>query len=353
MFSLGCDGEMATILATNPLLVEATSGKVSWQEAIRRAVRDTETLLLALGLPLEMCGPEGHRRTAASQFPLLVPWEFIARMQPGDADDPLLRQVLPTHQEGGSPVGFSADPVGDQAAELLPGLLQKYASRALLVTTGACAVHCRYCFRREYPYSEVPKSPAAWQPAIDRIAADESIEEVILSGGDPLMLADQSLRWLVDQLNAIPHVQRLRLHTRVPVMIPQRINDELLDWLDRTRMQTIVVTHINHPRELYAPLVEAMGKLRSARALLLNQAVLLRGINDSVAVQRELSCQLIAAGILPYYLHQLDRVRGAGHFEVPVETGREIISLLRAQFSGYGVPKYVWEQAGEPSKRPL
>lgn len=344
---------MATILAANPYLVEATSGKVLWPEAIRRAVRDVETLLQALGLPLETCGPESQWRPVAKQFPLFVPWEFIARMQAGDPQDPLLRQVLITHQEGAEQVGFLADPVGDTQAELLPGLLQKYASRALLVTTGACAVHCRYCFRREYPYSEVPKSPAAWQPAIDRIAQDSSIEEVILSGGDPLMLADQSLSWLVDQINEIEHVQRLRIHTRVPVMIPQRVCSEMLEWFERARMQTIVVTHINHPHEIHQPLVESLGKLRSARAMLLNQSVLLRGINDDAATLRELSCKLIAAGVMPYYLHQLDRVRGAGHFEVPIETGREIIHLLRAQFSGFGVPKYVWEQPGQSSKTPL
>lgn len=344
---------MATILAAHPHLVEATSGHVSWSEAIRRAVRDVETLLAALGLPLEICGPEEHWRAAAQQFPLFVPWEFIARMQPGDPHDPLLRQVLITHQEGGEQAGFLSDPVGDSAAELLPGLLQKYASRVLLVTTGACAVHCRYCFRREYPYSEVPKSPAAWQPAIERITEDSSIEEVILSGGDPLMLADHSLSWLVDQINDIPHIERLRLHTRVPVMIPSRINDDLLEWLTRARMQTIIVTHINHPNEIDAPLAEALAKLRSTGAVLLNQSVLLRGINDCLATQRELSRKLIAVGVLPYYLHQLDRVRGAGHFEVPIETGREIISLLRAQFSGFGVPRYVVERAGEESKRSL
>ncbi len=344
---------MATILAAHPHLVEATSGQVSWQEAIRRAIRDVDTLLANLGLSPETSGPQLQWQAAAKEFPLLVPWEFVARMQPGDPLDPLLRQVLVTHQEGEVQAGFVPDPVGDQAAELLPGLLQKYASRALLVTTGACAVHCRYCFRREYPYSEVPKSPSAWQPAVDRIAADSSIEEVILSGGDPLMLADQSLAWLVDQLNKIAHVERLRIHTRVPVMIPQRVNAELLAWLQQARMQTIIVTHINHPAEVYAPLSVALGRLREAGALLLNQAVLLRGINDDVAIQRELSCKLISSGVLPYYLHQLDRVRGAGHFEVPIEVGRKIISLLRAQISGFGVPRYVWEQPGESSKRPL
>lgn len=344
---------MATILAAHPHLVEATSGQVSWQEAIRRAVRDLGTLLATLGLPPNACGPEAELQAAIKQFPLLVPWEFIARMQPGNPHDPLLLQVLPTHQEGRPQPGFSADPVGDGQAELLPGLLQKYTSRALLVTTGACAVHCRYCFRREYPYSEVPKSPTSWQPAIDRVAADSSIEEVILSGGDPLMLADQSLNWLVENLNDISHVERLRIHSRVPVMIPARVNDAMLAWLSGARMQTIFVSHINHPNEIHGPLGEAFDRVRSTGAILLNQSVLLKGVNDEATIQRELSRKLISVGVVPYYLHQLDRVRGAQHFEVPIATGQEIISLLRAQFSGFGVPKYVCEQPGDSSKRAL
>lgn len=344
---------MATILASHPLLVEATSAPVPWPQAVQRAIRDSRTLLAALGLPPETAGEGQQSRQAESEFPVFVPWEFVARMQPGNPRDPLLRQVLGTSEEVQPAAGFGSDPVGDEAAEILPGLLQKYASRALLITTGACAVHCRYCFRRQFPYSQVPKSPAAWQPAIDHIAGDPSLEEVILSGGDPLMLGDRSLQWLVEQLGRIGHVTRLRIHSRVPVVIPQRVCDELLAWLAAARQQVVFVSHINHPQEIDESVRLALGRLRTAGAMLLNQAVLLRDINDSVEVQRDLSVRLIAAGVLPYYLHQLDRAQGAAHFEVPLERGRQIMAELRAQLSGYGVPKYVAEIAGDASKRPL
>ncbi len=340
---------MATILASLPHLVEGTSSCNSWQLSIRNAIRDPAVLLQELGIPSEKLGTG----SLAPSFPLLVPREFVARMQPGNLNDPLLRQILPTAEELAPTDGFQADPVGDNAAEVIPGLLQKYAGRALLVTTGACAVHCRYCFRREFQYERVPKSPNAWQPAIDYIAQDSSLSEILLSGGDPLMLADSSLSWLVDQLNRLPHIQRLRIHTRVPVMIPQRICDELLSWIRRARMQVIFVTHINHAQEIDDNLRQAIDQLRTAGVLLLNQSVLLRGINDTVAELKTLSERLVAMGVLPYYLHQLDRVRGAAHFEVPVSEGRDLIAQLRALVPGYCVPKYVAEIAGEVSKRPL
>ncbi len=214
---------MATILATNPQLVEATSGAVSWQDAIGRAIRDPLMLLSALGLTPEECGLGALESVARSKFPLLVPREFVARMHPGRADDPLLRQVLSVDQESGLTADTRPIRSTTRRPRFLPGLLQKYASRALLVTTGACAVHCRYCFRREFPYSEIPKSPSAWQPAIEHIAGDSHLEEVILSGGDPLMLSDHSLGWLAQQFNEIKHIERLRIHTRMPVVIPQRV----------------------------------------------------------------------------------------------------------------------------------
>jgi EF-P beta-lysylation protein EpmB len=261
--------------------------------------------------------------------------------------------VLVTADESAPVTGFGPDPVGDQAAEILPGLLQKYARRALLITTGACAVHCRYCFRRSYPYSAVPKSPAAWEPALEHIARDGSLDEVILSGGDPLMLSDTSLGWLVERLNQIPHIVRLRIHTRVPVVIPQRVCPELLDWLGRARQQVVWVTHINHPQEIDDRLQQSLHQLHAHGAVLLNQAVLLRGINDSSDTLEQLSQRLLAARVLPYYLHQLDQVTGAAHFEVTIKQGRELIDQLRASSSGYGVPKYVVEVAGDSSKRPL
>lgn len=344
---------MATILASTQQLVEASSPFPAWPQAMARAIRDTKTLLSVLELPPDTAGNAQQIQLAEQDFPLLVPWEFVARMRPRDPADPLLRQVLATSAEREFSDGYGSDPVGDGAAEVLPGLLQKYQGRALLVTTGACAVHCRYCFRRQFPYSHVPKTPRTWQPAIDHIAGDTSLDELILSGGDPLMLSDRSLMWLVQQANSLPHIVRLRIHTRVPIIIPQRVCDDLLAWVHAARMQVVFVVHINHPQEIDDAVRAAIGQLRDAGVMLLNQSVLLRGINDDVAVQRDLSAQLLRAGVLPYYLHQLDRVQGAAHFEVPQSQGQAIIADLRSQISGYAVPKYVAEVAGDTSKRPL
>jgi EF-P beta-lysylation protein EpmB len=246
--------------------------------------------------------------------------------------------------------GGLMDPVGDAAAQRLPGLLQKYTGRVLLITTGACAVHCRYCFRRHYPYETAPKSLAAWQPALDEIAGDESIREVILSGGDPLTLRDSLLASLAERLAEIPHLRRLRVHTRLPLMIPERVNDELLDWLRGTRLAPVMVIHANHASELSGDAADAVQRLVAAGIPTLNQAVLLRGINDDVETLAELSERLLDLGALPYYLHQLDRVAGALHFEVPIARGLELVAALRARLPGYAVPRYVQERAGEPSK---
>jgi len=249
--------------------------------------------------------------------------------------------------------GFSLDPVGDAPASLRPGVLQKYHGRALLITTGACAVHCRYCFRRHFPYEEVPHSDAAWDTALAAIAADASIHEVILSGGDPLMLVDERLARLAEKIAAIPHVYRLRVHTRLPIMIPARVTKQLLTWLTGSRLTPVVVLHANHAQELDRTVAQSLASLRQAGATLLNQAVLLRNVNDSVAVQVALGARLIELGVLPYYLHQLDRVAGAAHFEVPVTEGLQLMKDLRAQLPGYAVPRYVQEVAGEPHKKVL
>lgn len=247
------------------------------------------------------------------------------------------------------PAGFSTDPVGDLAARQVPGLLHKYQGRALLLVTGGCAVHCRYCFRRFFPYSEAA-GPNTWQQALDAIAHDPSIEEVILSGGDPLVLPDEHLAELVHRLAEVEHVQRLRVHTRLPVVIPQRVTDELVAWLRGTRLTSVVVVHVNHPQELDEPTMASLRRLSAAGIPLLNQAVLLAGINDRVDVLAELSRKLIAAGVLPYYLHQLDRVAGAAHFEVPPAKGKRLVAELRRQLPGYLVPRYVREVAGAPYK---
>ena len=347
---------MSQIVTTSPTSVEATfemqakneNRESSWQESLRTAIRTSGELLAELGLPSDT-----HAEASELNFPVFVPREFMLRMRRGDKDDPLLRQVLAVPEESLRVDGFSSDPVGDLISQTQPGLLRKYRGRALLVLTGACAVHCRYCFRRQYPYSLVPKSPRAWLPLVDEINADKTVEEIILSGGDPLMLPDASLAWLVEQVNQIPHIRRLRIHTRMPTIVPSRICPSLFEWLGAIRMPVFIVLHINHPRELDADVEKATTALRLAGVSLLNQSVLLNGINDDPQVQLELCEKLLDLQILPYYLHQLDRVDGAAHFDVSVEKGLRIVDFLRERLPGYGVPKYVREVAGESHKRPL
>jgi EF-P beta-lysylation protein EpmB len=279
-----------------------------------------------------------------------VPRGFIARMRPGDVGDPLLRQVLPLDGERILLPGFVADPVADRAAIRQPGLLQKYRGRALLVATGTCAVHCRYCFRRHFAYDDSPRSLDAWRPALDEIAADPSLHEVILSGGDPLSLVDGSLEALVEELATIDHLRRLRVHTRLPIMIPERVTDRLVALLCEHRWTPVVVVHSNHANELDSHVAGALAKLADAGIMLFNQAVLLAGVNDSVQAQAALSERLVELRVTPYYLHQLDPVAGAAHFEVPIAEGRRIIEELRRLLPGYAVPRYVQEVSGAPSK---
>ncbi len=322
----------------------------SWQEALKDAVRDAAELCRLVNLPPQYVG---GAVLAARDFPVFAPRGYIARMRPGDARDPLLRQVLPLEDEQTVPTGYTPDPVGDRAATRSPGLLHKYRSRVLMVTTGACAVHCRYCFRRHFPYSEGPRSPDDWQGAIAQIAADNTLHEVILSGGDPLTLVDSHLAELAHHLAAIPHLRRLRIHTRLPIMIPQRITEELIDWLRGTRLSPIMVIHANHAAELDGAVAGAIARLADAGIPLLNQTVLLAGVNDDADALVELCERLVDLRVLPYYLHQLDRVAGAAHFEVPETQGRELMAQLRDRLSGYAVPRYVREVAGEAHKMVL
>jgi L-lysine 2,3-aminomutase len=322
----------------------------TWGEELRLAIRDPAQLVAALELPHHFSEPA---RQAAKSFPVFAPWPYLSRMAKGNPADPLLRQVLPLGDELDERPGFAADPVGDAAAQLAPGLMQKYHSRALLITTGACAIHCRYCFRRHFPYSEAPKSPADWQPAIDRIAADPTIDEVILSGGDPLTLVDDQLTELARRVARVGHVQRLRIHTRLPIVIPQRVTAELLAGLCGTRLTPIMVIHANHPAEIDAATAAAISRLVEAGIPVLNQSVLLRGVNDNAAALIGLSRALVDLRVMPYYLHQLDRVAGSGHFEVPVSRGVELLAAMRRALPGYAVPRYVQEVAGEHHKRVL
>lgn len=319
----------------------------AWQSTLAHAIRDPAELLAAVGLGEEWLPAA---QAAARLFPLRVPRGFVARMRLRDPHDPLLRQVLPLAEECLAVAGFSHDPVGDRAAMVAPGVLHKYEGRVLLTVTGACAVHCRYCFRRHFPYAEANPAADQWRDALEYIAGDDSISEVILSGGDPLTLSDHRLGGLARRLESVPHVRRLRLHTRLPIVLPERVDDELLDWLGGTALKVVMVVHANHANEIDASVRNALARLRRAGVDLLNQSVLLRGVNDSVDALATLSETLFEAGVLPYYLHLLDKVQGAAHFEVSEAVARQLTSQLHRRLPGYLAPRLVREIPGAPGK---
>jgi EF-P beta-lysylation protein EpmB len=272
-------------------------------------------------------------------------------MRRGDPRDPLLRQVLPLAEEHLAAPGFSTDPVGDLAAMASPGVLHKYQGRVLLTATGACAVHCRYCFRRHFPYTESSAGTDHWQAALDYLAQEPSLREVILSGGDPLTLSERRLAEFIRAAAGIAHLERLRIHTRLPVVLPERITPELVRTLSSTRLSTVVVIHANHANEIDDAVIDALAPMRAAGVTLLNQSVLLRDVNDSAGALVALSETLFAAGVLPYYLHLLDRVQGAAHFEVPEDEARALMQQLTSRLPGYLVPRLVREIAGAPAKQ--
>jgi len=321
----------------------------TWQHELAGALSHPEALARALDLDPGLFPAASE---ASALFRLRVPLSFVRRMRRGDPADPLLRQVMPTAAELAAVPDFGPDPLAEREAFKAPGLLQKYQGRALLIATGACAVNCRYCFRREFPYAE-QVGASALQQALAAIAADASVEEVILSGGDPLSLTDSRLRALTDQLAQIPHIRRLRLHTRLPVVLPSRVDAGLTQWLCELPWPVAVVLHSNHGNEIDDSVRAACARLRTAGATLLNQAVLLRGVNDSVAALSDLSQRLFAAGVVPYYLHMLDQVRGAAHFAVPAATAQQLVGELASTLSGYLVPRLVREVPGGPAKLPL
>ncbi|MCE9629314.1 MAG: EF-P beta-lysylation protein EpmB [Planctomycetia bacterium] len=318
-----------------------------WQRELADAIRDPDELCRVLGLDP---GLAAAARASAGNFSLLVPRAFAARMRPGDARDPLLLQVLPQPAETTDAAGYSADPLGETTALAAPGLVKKYAGRALLLLTGGCAINCRYCFRREFPYAASGATRRGVDEGLAAIAADASITEVILSGGDPLLADDAFLHGLVARLDGIPHLRRLRIHTRLPVVLPSRITSDLVALLGASRLARVVVLHANHPAELDAAVADAVRRLASAPAVVLNQAVLLAGVNDSAAVLGSLSERLVELGVVPYYLHLLDRVRGAAHFDVPDSRALPLHRQLRDSLPGYAVPRLVREVPGEPAK---
>jgi EF-P beta-lysylation protein EpmB len=321
-----------------------------WRRQWRESIRDPRELLSALGLAAEAARISD---AAAAAFPVRVPRAFLARMRHGDAADPLLRQVLPVREEDILRPGFGLDAVGDFAARAGAGLLHKYAGRALLVTTGSCAVNCRYCFRRHFPYAEENAGADRWAAAVEYLRADPSITEVLLSGGDPLSLSNARLFELGAALRTVPQLRRLRLHTRLPVVLPARVDEALCAWLAALPWPVTIVLHANHANEFDAGVDAACAKLRRTGATLLNQAVLLRGVNDEVEALAALCERGFDAGVLPYYLHQLDRVQGAAHFEVPDARARELHAALAARLPGYLVPRLVREIPGAPGKTPM
>jgi EF-P beta-lysylation protein EpmB len=320
-----------------------------WRELWRDAITDPLELLQAVGLGerTDLLPPDD------AGFALRVPRGFVGRMRRGDPFDPLLLQVLPQRAEHDQADGYTIDAVGDLAAKAGHGVLHKYDGRALLIASGSCAVNCRYCFRRHFPYGEEIAAASHWREALAQLRADPSIREVILSGGDPLALATHKLEELTRGLAELPQVIRLRIHTRLPVVLPERIDDAFVAWLAQLPLQKVVVLHANHANELDAGVDAACARLREAGASLLNQSVLLRGVNDDADTLADLSERLFAAGVLPYYLHQLDRVQGTAHFEVSDDTALQLQQALRSRLPGYLVPRLVREVAGDAAKRPL
>lgn len=318
-----------------------------WQLALHNAITTADALWQQLDLPIDLL-PAAQK--ASQLFALRVPHGFVKRMQPGNIADPLLRQVLPLDAETQSAPGFVTDPLQEHKANPLSGLLHKYTGRVLLTLTGSCAVHCRYCFRRHFPYQQNNPGRNGWQPVWDYIRQHPDIHEVILSGGDPLMATDAVLAEVLHELEAISHVKTVRFHTRLPIVLPERITDELIQLLKTTRLRKICVIHCNHPNEIDTTVIAALNKLHHADIQLLNQSVLLKGVNDNADTLIHLSHALFKHRVLPYYLHQLDPVAGAHHFFVPIDIGKSIIETCHTQLPGYLVPRYVIEKPGEVGK---
>ncbi len=323
-----------------------------WRAEWRDAIVDARELLQILDLA-HLAGTLPAQTQPG--FGLRVPRAFVGRMRRGDPADPLLRQVLPLREESDPAAGFVMDPVADLASRIADGagVLHKYSGRALLVATGSCAVHCRYCFRRHFPYSDELAARGAWSDTLETLGSDTSLREVILSGGDPLSLTTARLAQLTAGLDGIAHVQILRIHTRLPVVLPARVDPELLDWLSSLRLQRVVVIHANHAQEIDREVADSLERLRDAGCVLLNQSVLLRGVNDCADALARLSERLFECKVLPYYLHALDPVAGAAHFAVADRVALQLVERLRERLPGYLVPKLVREVPGARSKTPL
>jgi len=334
---------------SGPPIPPKSSTSPRWQHSLRDAVRDVHELLEILELdPLDT----DWLQPGTGEFPVLIPRSFISRMRKGDPDDPLLRQVLPARDEHAEHPGFTQDPLLEIPLAQA-GVIEKYPSRALLVTTSACPVHCRYCFRRHFPYETQLASQNDWADALTALKSSPDIREVILSGGDPLSLSNRRLQKLISELETVESITTVRIHSRFPIILPERIDRELLALLRQTRLRTVLVVHCNHANEIDASVRTALLQVSATGTSLLNQSVLLRGINDNVDCLESLSYRLFDSGVLPYYLHRLDRVAGAAHYQVEDTKALQLIADLRTRVPGYLVPRLVQEIPGELSKIPL
>ena len=328
-------------------MLPASESAADWRQSLSDLITDPRELADFLQLDQRQ-HPAGE--LALRQFPLKVPRGFAARMEKGNWRDPLLRQVWPAVAEERAAPGFVADPLRERHYNPRPGLLHKYRGRALLIAAPHCAIHCRYCFRREFDYEGNTPGRRQWRTALDYIRDDASIVEVILSGGDPLALADRQLGWLIEAIAGIPHVSTLRIHTRLPVVIPERVTAELLAMLAQSRPRVVVVIHCNHGREIDSRVAAALGALHGNGSTLLNQTVLLKGVNDEASTLFSLSMRLFSENVLPYYLHLPDRVAGTSHFQVDLDSALAIMGELQASLPGYLVPRLVREEPGQPAK---
>jgi EF-P beta-lysylation protein EpmB len=317
----------------------------SWQEVLSSSLLSVEDLLTYLELDLPP-----SQWLEKPDFPLFAPQPYLSRIEKGNSNDPLLLQILPQSSELDESPEFTSDPLEESSFTPGKGLLHKYQGRALVIASGVCAINCRYCFRRHFPYQEHQPDRETWESIFDYVARQDSISEVILSGGDPLTLNDSRLSWIASELARVPHIKRLRIHSRLPVVIPQRISTSLLDWIESSPLQIVMVIHSNHPNELDEQVAQYLQALHHAGIVLLNQSVLLAGINDSAEVLISLSEKLFEMNVLPYYLHILDKVSGASHFEVSRNTARQIYQQVISRLPGYLVPKLVTDSPDTSSK---
>ena len=327
--------------------MSVSTNRSSWQEALSRLITDPKELFELLQLD-ETLLPAAYK--AAKIFPLKVTHSFVARMQKNNPHDPLLRQVLPLDAELSEVDGYKKDPLQEVNTNPVPGLLHKYYGRVLVTLTSACAVHCRYCFRRHFPYAENNPGRLGWEKIFSYVRANDTIHEIILSGGDPLAVSDKLLNEFFIQLTTIPHVKTIRMHTRLPIVLPERITSQFIELITQSKLNIVIVIHANHPREINNEVKNALLKLKAAHVHLLNQSVLLKDVNDDVSILKELSDVLFAAGVLPYYLHVLDKVQGAAHFDIAIEKAQTLHAKLAAKLPGYLVPRLACEEPGALAK---